>query len=162
VDQYPDVFPKELLGMPPDRDTEFVIELIPGTVPIYKRPYRMPDKQLVELKEQIQELQGKGYIRPSSSTWVAPMIFILKKDGTQRMCIDYRFLGHVISELGISVERSKIEDALNWITPTSVSDIRSFLGLAGYYRRFIDGFSKISNPMTELLGKDKKVEWSAM
>jgi hypothetical protein len=90
------------------------------------------------------------------------MIFILKKDGTQRMCIDYRFLGHVISELGISVERSKIEDALNWITPTSVSDIRSFLGLAGYYRRFIDGFSKISNPMTELLGKDKKVEWSAM
>jgi hypothetical protein len=113
VDQYPDVFPKELLGMPPDRDIEFVIELIPKTVPIYKRPYRMPDKQLVELKEQIQELQGKGYIRPSSSTWGAPMIFILKKDDTQRMCIDYRFLGHVISELGISVERSKIEDVLN-------------------------------------------------
>jgi hypothetical protein len=62
VDQYPDVFLEELLGMPPDRDIEFVIELIPGTAPIYKSPYRMSDKQLEELKEQIQELLGKGYI----------------------------------------------------------------------------------------------------
>jgi hypothetical protein len=70
------------------------------------------------------------------------------------------FLGHVISEGGISVDPSKIEDVLSWNTPTSVSDIRSFLGLARYYKRFIKGFSKISKPMTELLRKDKKLEWS--
>jgi hypothetical protein len=63
------VFREELLGMPPDHDIEFVIEFIPGTTSIYKRPYRMSDKQLAQLKEQIQELQGKGYIRPSSSPW---------------------------------------------------------------------------------------------
>jgi hypothetical protein len=67
VDEYPDVFPEELLGMPPDHDIEFVIELVPRTAPIYKSPYRMSDKQLAKLREQIQELQGKGYLRPSSS-----------------------------------------------------------------------------------------------
>jgi hypothetical protein len=71
------------------------------------------------------------------------------------------FLGHAISEGGISVDPSKIEDVLSWNTPTSVFDICSFLGLAGYYRRFIEGFSKISKSMTEFLGKDKKFEWSA-
>jgi hypothetical protein len=71
------------------------------------------------------------------------------------------FLGYVISEGGISIDPSKIKDVLSWNTPTSVSDIHSFLGLAEYYRRFIEGFSKISRPMTELLGKDKKFEWSA-
>jgi hypothetical protein len=82
-------------GMPLDRDIEFVIELIPGTAPIYKNPYRMSDKQLAKLKEQIQELQGKGYIQPSSSPWGAPVIFVPKKDGTQRMCVDYRALNAV-------------------------------------------------------------------
>jgi hypothetical protein len=71
------------------------------------------------------------------------------------------FLGHVISEGGIFVDPSKIEDVLSWNTPTSVSDFYSFLGIAGYYRRFIEGFSKITKPMTGLLGKDKKFEWSA-
>jgi hypothetical protein len=70
------------------------------------------------------------------------------------------FLGHVISEGGISVDPS-IEDVLSWNTPMSISDIHSFLGLAGYYRRFIKGFSKISKPMSVLLRKDKKFEWSA-
>jgi hypothetical protein len=82
-------------GTPLDHDIEFVIELILGTAPIYKNPYRMSDKQLAKLKEQIQELQGKGYIRPSSSPWGAPVIFVLKKDGTQRMCVDYRALNAV-------------------------------------------------------------------
>jgi hypothetical protein len=70
------------------------------------------------------------------------------------------FLGHVISKGGISVDLSKVQDVLSWNAPTSVSDIQSFLGLAGYYRRFIEGFSKISKPMTELLKKDKKFEWT--
>jgi hypothetical protein len=71
------------------------------------------------------------------------------------------FLGHVISKGGISVDPSKVQDVLSWKTPTSVSDIRSFLGLAGYYRRFIEGFSRISNPMMELLEKDKVVKWTS-
>jgi hypothetical protein len=71
------------------------------------------------------------------------------------------FLGHVISKGGISVDPSNVQDVLSWNALTSVRDIRSFLGLAGYYRRFIKGFSKISKPMTELLEKDKKFEWTS-
>jgi hypothetical protein len=75
--------------MPPDRDIEFIIEVLPGTPPISRRPYRMPINELVELKKQIAELQSKGFIRPSSSTWGAVVLFVEKKDGTQRMCVDY-------------------------------------------------------------------------
>jgi hypothetical protein len=71
------------------------------------------------------------------------------------------FLGHVISKGGISVDPSKVQDVLSWNAPMSVGDIQSFLGLAGYYRRFIEGFSKISKPITELLEKDKKFEWTS-
>jgi hypothetical protein len=95
VSEYPDVFPKELSGMPPDRKIEFVIELVPGTAPIFKRPYRMATNQLAELKEQFQELLDKGYIRPSASPWGAPVIFVPMKDGMQRMCMDYRSLNEV-------------------------------------------------------------------
>jgi hypothetical protein len=70
------------------------------------------------------------------------------------------FLGHAISKGGISVDPSKIQDVLSWNAPTSVGDIRSFLGLARYYQRFIERFSKISKPITELLEKDKKFEWT--
>ena len=89
------MFPVELPGMPPDRDLEFVINLVPGTTPISKRPYRLPVNDLVELKQQIEEMQSKGFIRPSSSPWGAPVIFVAKKDGTQRMCVDYRALNDV-------------------------------------------------------------------
>jgi hypothetical protein len=89
VCEYPDVFPDELSGMPPDRDVEFVIELQPGTAPISKRPYHMPPKELAELKTQLQELLDKGYIRPSSSPWGCPALFVKKKDGSLRMCVDY-------------------------------------------------------------------------
>jgi hypothetical protein len=88
VQEYPNVFTKELPGMPPDRDIEFLIELLPGTPPIAKRPYRMPINELVELKKQLNELQAKGFIRPNSSPWGAPVLFV-EKDGTQQMCIDY-------------------------------------------------------------------------
>jgi hypothetical protein len=93
--EYPDVFPEDLPGMPPDRDIEFLIELLPGIPPISKRPYRMPVNELVELKKQIAELQAKGFIRPSSSPWGAPVLFMEKKDGTQWMCVDYRSLKEV-------------------------------------------------------------------
>jgi hypothetical protein len=95
VCEYPDVFPDDLPGMPPDRDVEFIIELQPGTAPISKRPYRMPPKELAELKNQLQELLDKGYIRPSSSPWGSPALFVKKKDGSLRMCVDYRPLNAV-------------------------------------------------------------------
>jgi hypothetical protein len=82
VQEYPDVFPDDLPGMPPDRDIEFIIELLPGTSPISKRPYRMPVNELMELKKQIVELQSKGFIHPTSSPWGAPVLFVEKKDGT--------------------------------------------------------------------------------
>ena len=74
---------------------EFIIELLPGTAPIAKRPYRMGVNELAELKKQIGELLDKGYVQPSSSPWGAPVLFVEKKDGTQRMCIDYRSLNEV-------------------------------------------------------------------
>jgi hypothetical protein len=95
VREYPDVFHEELPGMPPDHDIKFMIELLLGTPPISKRPYRMPINELVELKKQIAELQSKGFIRPSSSPWGAPVLFVEKKDGTQRMCVDYHSLNEV-------------------------------------------------------------------
>jgi hypothetical protein len=81
--------------MPPDRDIEFVIELKPGTAPIYKTPYRMATPELAELKEHVKELLAKWFIRPNSSPWGAPVIFVLKKDGTQRLGVDYHALNEV-------------------------------------------------------------------
>ena len=296
VCEYADVFLDDLPGLPPDRAIEFVIELQPGTAPISKRPYRMPPKELAELKIQLQELLDKGYIRPSSSPWGCPALFVKKKDDCLRLCVDYRplnavtiknkypfpridvlfdqlagakifskidlrsgyhqikirpcdipktafstryglyeylvmsfgltnapayfiylmnsvfmpeldkfivvfiddiliysknkkeheqhlrivlqrlrdhqlyakfskcefwlnsvkFLGHTISSEGISVDPSKVQEVMDWKPPTSVHQIRSFLGLAGYYRRFIPDFSRIAKPMTELLKKGVK------
>jgi hypothetical protein len=95
VSEFPDVFPEELPGMPPERKVEFAIELIPGTAPISKRAYQVSRPELVELKKQIDELLEKGYIRPSTSPSAAPVLFVEKKDGTKRMCIDYRALNEV-------------------------------------------------------------------
>ena len=95
VKDYPDVFPEELPGMPPDRDIEFLIELSPGTGPISKRPYRMVTNDLEEIKKQIKELLEKGYIRPSSSRWGALVLLVEKKDGSSRMVVDYSALNKV-------------------------------------------------------------------
>ena len=80
VCDFADVFPDDLPGMPPVRELEFVIELVPGTAPISRRHYRMDPVELVELKKQLGELQAKGFIRPSSSPWGCPAIFVTKKD----------------------------------------------------------------------------------
>jgi hypothetical protein len=95
VNEFPDVFIEELPGMLPDRDIEFVIELKPSTAPIYKTPFRMTTPELVEMKEHIRDLLEKGFIRPSSSPWGAPVIFVLKKDDTQWLCVDYCALNEV-------------------------------------------------------------------
>uniref|UniRef100_A0A2N9G313 RNA-directed DNA polymerase n=1 Tax=Fagus sylvatica TaxID=28930 RepID=A0A2N9G313_FAGSY len=253
---------KICLGLPPDREIEFSVDLLPGSGPISKAPYRMAPAELKELKEQLQELLDKGFIRPSVSPWGAPVLFVKKKDGSMRLCIDYReinrvtvrnkyplpriddlfdqlqgaqifskidlrsafmdlmnrvfkpfldqfvvvfiddiliyskskedherhfrlvlqvleekklyaklkkcefwldsvaFLGHVISKDGISVDPKKVEAVVEWNRPNNVTEIRSFLGLAGYYRRFVEGFSHLAMPLTRLTQKGVKFEWS--
>ncbi|KAL0537688.1 hypothetical protein IC582_026673 [Cucumis melo] len=300
VRDYPDVFPEELPGLPPHREVEFAIELEPGTVPISRAPYRMAPAELKELKVQLQELLDKGFIRPSVSPWGVPVLFVKKKDGSMRLCIDYRelnkvtvknryplpriddlfdqlqgatvfskidlrsgyhqlrikdgdipktafrsryghyefivmsfgltnapavfmdlmnrvfrefldtfvivfiddiliyskteaeheehlrmvlqtlrdnklyakfskcefwlkqvsFLGHVVSKAGVSVDPAKIEAVTGWTRPSTVSEVRSFLGLAGYYRRFVENFSRIATPLTQLTRKGAPFVWS--
>ncbi|XP_042472257.1 uncharacterized protein LOC122054906 [Zingiber officinale] len=261
---FPKVFPENITGLPPARKVEFGIELIPGTMPVSKAPYRLAPTEMKELKEQLQELLDKGFIRPSVSPWGAPVLFVRKKDGTMRLCIDYRelnrmkvkekdvhkttfrtryghyeflvmpfgltnaptvfmdlmnrvfhsyldqfvivfiddiliysrnfqehrlhlttvlqtlkdhrlyakfskcdfwlnqipFLGHIVSGNGIEVDLAKVEAIRNWDTPKNASEIRSFLGLAGYYRRFIQNFSRVALPLTSLTKKGVRYEWT--
>ena len=299
IKEFPDVFPDDISGLPPDREVEFTIDLIPETEPISIPPYRMALAELRELKAQLEDLLSKGFIRPSISPWGAPVLFVKKKDGSLRLCIDYRqlnrvtirnqyplpridelfdqlqgsrvyskidlrsgyhqlrvqesdvpktafrtryghyeflvmpfgltnalaafmdlmnrvfqpyldrfvivfiddilvysgsleehsehlrivlqtlrerqlyamlskcqfwldrvaFLGHVIAAEGVSVDPQKIEAVVNWKPPKNVSEVRSFLGLAGYYRKFVEGFSKIAAPLTKLTRKDVKYDW---
>ena len=299
VKEFPEVFPEDLPGLPPTRQVEFQIELVPGAAPVAKAPYRLAPSEMEELSEQLKELSDKGFIRPSSSPWGAPVLFVKKKDGSFRMCIDYRelnkltiknryplpriddlfdqlqgssvyskidlrsgyhqlrvreedipktafrtryghyefqvmpfgltnapavfmdlmnrvckpyldkfvivfiddiliysrnkeehanhlrtilellrkeklyakfskcdfwiptvqFLGHVINSQGIHVDPAKIEAVKEWSSPTTPTEVRQFLGLAGYYRRFIEGFSKISKPLTKLTQKNEKYVW---
>ncbi|XP_060185837.1 uncharacterized protein LOC132615291 [Lycium barbarum] len=95
VNEFPDVFLEELPGLPPEREIDFSIDVLPDTKPISIPPYRMAPAELKELKEQLKDLLEKGFIRPSSSPWGAPVLFIRKKDGFLRMCIDYRQLNKV-------------------------------------------------------------------
>jgi hypothetical protein len=95
VRDFSDVFPEELSGMPPYREVEFVIDPLPGTAPTFKRPYRRSVEELKGVKKQLMELQEVGYLRPSSSPWGAPVLFVQKKDGSQRMCVEYRSLNDV-------------------------------------------------------------------
>ncbi|WVZ48586.1 hypothetical protein U9M48_000007 [Paspalum notatum var. saurae] len=248
VCDFPDVFPEELPGLPPDRDVEFRIDLIPGTAPVSKRPYRMAPDELKELKIQLQEQLDKGFIRPSSSPWGCPALFVEKKDQGDRAIIDknreedipktafstryglYEYLvmsfgltnapaffmymmnsvfmneldkfvvvfiddiliysknekeheehlrrtqalcqvqqvrfrlkevgfRGIFVEKGVAVDPSKVKDVSNRKRPEAVTEIRSFLGLAGYYRRFIKDFSKIAKPMTSLTKKNAKFVW---
>jgi hypothetical protein len=93
--EFPDVFPEDLLGMPPDQDVEFTIELQLDTAPISRCPYKMIPKELAELKVQLNELMDKGFIHLSSSTWGCPTLFVKKKDQFLRLCVDYRPLNAI-------------------------------------------------------------------
>ncbi|GKB65338.1 putative reverse transcriptase domain-containing protein [Tanacetum coccineum] len=229
VQDFPEVFPEDLPGLPPTRQVEFQIDLVPGAAPVARAPYRLAPSELKELSEQLKELSDKGFIRPSSSPWGAPVLFVKKKDGSFRMCIDYRELNKLtvknryplprIDDLFDQLQGSSVyskidlrsgyhqlrvreEDIpktafrtryghyefqvmpfgltnapankkehekkehlkLSWnclrrknsrgLNPVKIghllkspTEIRQFLGLAGYYRRFIEGFSKIAKPM---------------
>jgi hypothetical protein len=297
VREFVDVFPEKLPRIPPDREIEFTIDLLPNTAPISKAPYRMASLELKELKDQLQELLDKGFIRPSVSPWGAPVLFVKKKDGSMRLCIDYQelnkvtiknryplpriddlfdqlqgsqvfskidlysgyhqlkvqekdvqktafrtryghyeflvmpfgltnapaafmdmmnrifrelvdqcvvvfidiliysksreeheehlwtvksvlrkhqlfvkfkkcefwldnvaFLGHIVTKEGIAVDPGKVEAVVNWVRPTNAHEVQSFLGLAGYYRRFVEGFSRLAAPLTRLTRKNEKFQ----
>ncbi|TYK29096.1 DNA/RNA polymerases superfamily protein [Cucumis melo var. makuwa] len=300
VKEFLDVFSDDLSSLPPDREIEFAIELLPRTTPISQAPYRMAPSELKELKMQLQGLVNKRYIRPSVSPWGAPVLFVKKKDGTLKLYINYRqlnkvtirnkyplphiddlfdqlrgaalfskidvrsgyhqlkvresdiakttfrmryghyefrvmpfgltiapavfmdlmnrifnqyldqfvivfiddilvysvdresheehlrfvlqtlhdkqlyvkfskcefwleqvvFFRHVVSAKGVSVDPQKVEAVVNWERPTSATKVRSFLGLAGYYRHFIEDFSRLALPLTALTRKNAKFEWS--
>ncbi|GJT58066.1 uncharacterized protein Tco_0993120 [Tanacetum coccineum] len=299
VRDYPDVFPIDLPGLPPTRGVEFQIDLIPGAAHVAKAPHRLAPSEMKEIMSQLQELLDKGFIRPSSSPWGAPVLFVKKKYGSMRMCIDYRelnkltvknkyplpriddlfdqlqgacyfskidfrsgyhqvkvresdipktafqtryghyeflvmpfgltnepaifmvlmnrvcrpyldksvivfiedilvysrsvddhkrhlrevletlrkeklyakfskcefwlrevqFLGHVVGKDGIKVDPAKIESIKKWESPKTLIEIQSFLGLVGYYRRFIKDFSKIATPLTKLTRKSEVFTW---
>nr|GFB64955.1 retrotransposon protein, putative, Ty3-gypsy subclass [Tanacetum cinerariifolium] len=211
VSEFPDVFPDELPGIPPVCEVEFSIELILGAEPISKTPYRMAPIEIKDLKDQLQEFLERGFIRPSVSPWGAPVLFVKKKDGSMRLCIDYRELnkitirnryplpqiddlfdqlqgamqfskidlrsgyhqlqvkeqdiskiafrthyGHIVLAERITMDPAKVEAITKWPRPTSVIEVRSFLGLAGYYCRFVEGFSCLALPLTKLMRKGEK------
>jgi hypothetical protein len=128
VREYPDVFPDDLLGMPPNRAIEFKIELQPSTAPIYKRPYPMAPNEMAELMTQLQELLDKWYIRPSCSPWGCSALFVAKKDKARRLCVDYRPLNAMTVKnmyppplIDLSIQ------SVDW--STSVLEDRSSIGL---------------------------------
>nr|GFD38735.1 putative reverse transcriptase domain-containing protein [Tanacetum cinerariifolium] len=88
VQDFSEVFPKDLPGLPPARSVEFQIDLILGAAPVARAPYCLASSEMKELSEKLQELSDTGFIRPSSSPWGAPVLFVQKKDGSFRMCID--------------------------------------------------------------------------
>ena len=130
VSDFPEVFPEELPGLPPNRDVEFSIELYAGTNPVSIAPYRMAPKELKELKMQLQELLDRGFIRPSVSPWGAPVLFVKKKDGTMRMSIDYRQLNKLTVKNKYPLPRSDdLFDQFRGASVFSKIDLRS-----GYYQ----------------------------
>ena len=130
VCEFADVFPEELPGLPPVREVEFGIDLIPGTAPISIAPYRMAPAELKELKSQLQELTDKGFVRPSFSPWGAPVLFVKKKDGSMRLCVDYRELNKVKIKNKYPLPRiDDLFDQLKGATWFSKIDLRS-----GYYQ----------------------------
>ncbi|GKB52594.1 putative reverse transcriptase domain-containing protein [Tanacetum coccineum] len=149
IHDFPEVFPDDLPGLPPHRQVEFKIDLVPGATPVARAPYHLAPSEMKELSKQLQELSEKGFIRLSSSPWGAPVLFVKKKDGTfqkgraRRTSEDYL----------TSTQRGKV------VAPSTPIEVRQFLGLAGYYRRFIEGFSLIAEPFTNLTQKKKKYEW---
>ncbi|GAU10644.1 hypothetical protein TSUD_419790, partial [Trifolium subterraneum] len=146
VSEFSDVFPEDISDLPPEREVEFGIDLVPGTSLISMAPYRMSASELKELKKQLEELLEKKFIRPSVSPWGAPVLLVKKKEGTMSK-IDLRSGYHQIrvktedvpktafrTSGGIAVDPAKVDAVMKWGTPESVLEIRSFLGLAGYYR----------------------------
>ncbi|GJU84305.1 putative reverse transcriptase domain-containing protein [Tanacetum coccineum] len=126
VREFPEVFPEDLPGLPPVRQVEFQIDLIPGAAPVARAPYRLAPSEMQELSNQLQELSDRGFIRPSTSPWGAPVLFVKKKDGSFRMCIDYRELNKLTVKNRYPLPR--IDDLFDQLQGSSVYskiDLRS-------------------------------------
>ncbi|GJR60859.1 putative reverse transcriptase domain-containing protein [Tanacetum coccineum] len=157
---FPEVFPVELLGLPPPRKVEFRIDLIPGVALVVRAPYRLAPSEMKKLSMQLQELLKKGFIRPSSSSLGAPVLFVKKKDGSFRMCIDYQELNKLTIKNRYPLPR--IDDLFDQLQGSSVYlkiNLRSGYHQLRYYRRFIKEFSLISKPLTKLTQKNKPYVW---
>jgi len=130
VHEFADVFPDEVPGLPPNREVEFSIDLVPGTAPVSMAPYCMALAELVELKKQIEELMAKQFIRPCTSPWGAPVLLVKKKDGSSRLCVDYRQLNKMTIKNKYPLPR--IDDLMDQLHGSSVFskiDLRS-----GYHK----------------------------
>ncbi|XP_070018334.1 uncharacterized protein [Nicotiana sylvestris] len=179
MNEFPNVFLVELPGIPPDREIDFGIDVMPDTQPISIPPYRMASDKLKKLKEQLKDLLEKGLIWPSVSPWDTPVFredhadhlrAVLQTLQQHQLYAKFlkcefwlesvAFLGHVVSREGIMVDPQKIAALKNCPRPTTPIEIRSFLGLAGYYRRFVEGFSTLAFPLTKLTQKTVKFQWS--
>ncbi|GKC10205.1 putative reverse transcriptase domain-containing protein [Tanacetum coccineum] len=135
VQYFPKVFPEDLPCLPPARLVEFQIDLIPGAAPVTRAPYRLAPSEMKELSKQLQELSDKGFIRPSSSPWGAPVLFVKKKDGSFRMCIDYRELNKLTVKNRYPL--SRIDDLFDQLQGSSIYskiDLRS-----GYHQLRVRG-----------------------
>ena len=155
VREYPDVFPEELPGMPPDRDVEFLIELVPGTGPIAKRPYPMAVNELKELKLQLDEHLKKGFIRPSSSPWGAPVLFVEKKDSTQRLVTDFRAINEVTIKNKYPLPKiNELFDQLEGAVVFSKIDLRS-----GYFQMKV---REMDIPKTAFVTRYGSYEYTVM
>ncbi|GKA79943.1 putative reverse transcriptase domain-containing protein [Tanacetum coccineum] len=156
IRDFPEVFPEEFPGLPPPRQVEFRIDLVPGAAPVTRAPYRLAPSETRELSVQLQELLEKGFIRLSSSPWGAPCSSMIFKDEEEHG----KHLKIILELLKKERLYAKFSKSIkSWAAPTTPTEVRQFLGLAGYYRRFIEGFSLISKLLTKLTKKDKKCEW---
>nr|GEU36238.1 hypothetical protein [Tanacetum cinerariifolium] len=175
VREFLDVFPEELPGLPPVRQVEFQIYLIPGATPVARAPYRLAPLEMQELSDQLQELADRVFIddiliysrkKEEHANHLRIIIELLRNEKLYAKFskCDFwirtvQFLGHLIDSQGLHVNPTKIEVVKNWESHTSPTEIRQFLGLAGYYHRFIKDFSKIAKSLTILTQKDKKFVW---
>ncbi|XP_031126079.1 uncharacterized protein LOC116028495 [Ipomoea triloba] len=145
------LFPKEMpKGLPPLRGIEHQIDFVPGSTLPNRPAYKTNPIEAREIQKQVEELLEIGHIRESLSPCAVPVLSIPKKDGTWRMCVDCQ---------GVTMGSKKVEAITSWPTPTNVSNLRSFLGLAGFYRKFVRDFSSIAAPMHELIKKDTIFKW---
>ncbi|XP_071707942.1 uncharacterized protein [Rutidosis leptorrhynchoides] len=167
VNEFLEVFPNELPGVPPEREVEFRIDLIPGAIPIANTPYRLAPSGMKEMMTQLQELLDKvkkseeehaGHLRQLLETLKQARLYA-KFSKCEFWLREVQFLGHVINDRGIQVDPANVEAVTKWEPPLNPSEIRSFLGLAGYYRRFIQDFSKIATPLTKLMRKGVSWKW---
>ncbi|GKA20847.1 putative reverse transcriptase domain-containing protein [Tanacetum coccineum] len=164
VRDFLEFFLEDLPGIPPARQVEFQIDLVPGVAPIARAPYQLAPSEMKELEEQLQELSDKN--KEEHEEHLKLILELLKKEELyvkfskcEFWIPKVQFLGHMIDSKGIHIDPAKIESIKDWASPKSPIEIRQFLGLTGYYRRFIEGFSKIAKSMTKLTQKNVKFDW---